>query len=158
MTLTLAKIARWHARQVKATAGADRDFHTEAAKLLRDLANRRAKHGRNIAAALAKRKAQGKPLGRSRIDPTIEEAIKTSRRAAGKGIHAMARGHGFGSGTVQRVKDEMARTVKCVATTSGCDAPLRRSARDAGSKNQWCLQPHSFGGASSAQEIWAFKI
>jgi hypothetical protein len=34
MTLTLAEIARWHARQAKATKGADRDFHAEAVRLL----------------------------------------------------------------------------------------------------------------------------
>ena len=110
MTLTLAEIARWHARQAKATTGADRDFHAEAARLLRDLADRRAKHGRNIAAALAKRKAQGKPLGRSRINPAIEKAIKTALRAGGKGIHAIAREHGVGSGTVQRIRKEMIGT------------------------------------------------
>jgi hypothetical protein len=43
----------------------------------RDVANRRSKHGRDIAAALAKRKAQGKPVGRSRGDPAIQLATKT---------------------------------------------------------------------------------
>ena len=84
------------------------DFHAEAARFLRDLGNRRAKHRRNVTAALAKRKAQGKPLGRSRIDSATEKAIKASLRAGGKGIHAIARKHGVGSGTVQRVKAEMA--------------------------------------------------
>ena len=112
MTVTLAEIARWHARQAKTAADADRDFHAEAARLLRDLVNRRAKHSRNITAALAKRKAQGKPLGRSRINPTIEEAIKASLRAGGKGIHAIARKHGVGSGTVQRIRKEMVGTRK----------------------------------------------
>ena len=107
MTLTLAEIARWHARQAKATTGADRDFHAEAARLLRDPANRRAKHGRNITAALAKLKAQGKTLGRPRIDPAIEKAIKASLRAGAKGIHAIAREHGVGSGTVQRIRKDM---------------------------------------------------
>jgi DNA invertase Pin-like site-specific DNA recombinase len=110
MTMTLAEIARWHARRAKATTGADRDFHAEAAKLLRDLADRRAKHGRNITVALAKRKAQGKTLGRPRIDPAIEKAIKASLRAGGKGIHATARKHGVGSGTVQRIRKEMVGT------------------------------------------------
>jgi hypothetical protein len=108
MTPTLAEIARWHARQAKVTTGADRDFHAEAAKLLHDLAKRRAKHRRNITAAIAKRKAQGKTLGRPRIDPTVEEAIRASLRAGGKGIHAIAQEHGVGSGTVQRVRKEMA--------------------------------------------------
>jgi DNA invertase Pin-like site-specific DNA recombinase len=109
MTPTLAEIARWHACQAKATTGADRDFHAEAATLLRDLAKRRAEHRRNITAALAARKAQGKTLGRSRIDPAVEEAIRASLRAGGKGIHAIARAHGVGTGTVQRIKTEMAQ-------------------------------------------------
>jgi hypothetical protein len=41
MTLTLVETARWHAHQAKVTTGADRDFHAEAAKVLRDLAKRR---------------------------------------------------------------------------------------------------------------------
>jgi DNA invertase Pin-like site-specific DNA recombinase len=106
MTLTLAEIARWHARQAKASTDADRDFHAEAAKLLRDLVKRRADHGRNITAALAERKAQGKPLGRPRIDPAVEKAIRASLQAGRKGIHAIAREHGVGSGTVQRIKAE----------------------------------------------------
>jgi DNA invertase Pin-like site-specific DNA recombinase len=109
MTLTLTEIARWHARQAKATTGPDRDFHAEAARLLRDLARRRAEHRHNITAALAKRKAQGKAIGRPRIEPAIEEAIRESLGAGGKGIHAIARQHGVGSGTVQRVKAESER-------------------------------------------------
>jgi DNA invertase Pin-like site-specific DNA recombinase len=109
MTLTLAELARWHARQAKATTGADRDFHAEAARLLRNLANRRAKHGHNITAGLAKRKAQGKPLGRPRVPAEIEEAIRTALRAGGKGMQAIAKKIGVGTGTVQRVKAEMAR-------------------------------------------------
>jgi hypothetical protein len=109
MTTTLEEIARWHARHAKVSTGADRDFHAEAAKLLRDLSKRKAAHRRNITAALAKRKAQGKLLGRSRIDPAVEEAIRAALRAGGKGIHAIAREHGVGTGTVQRVKAEMAQ-------------------------------------------------
>jgi hypothetical protein len=107
MTLTLTEIARWHARQAKATTGSDRDFHAEATRVLRDLARRRAEHRHNITAALAKRKAQGKALGRPRIEPAVEEGIRESLRAGGKGIHAIAQKHGVGSGTVQRVKAEM---------------------------------------------------
>jgi DNA invertase Pin-like site-specific DNA recombinase len=108
MTTTLEKIARWHARQAKATTGAERKFHAEAAKLLRDLAKRRSDHRRNITEALAKRKAQGKPLGRSRIDPAVEEAIRAALRAGGKGMQAIAKEIRVGTGTVQRVKAEMA--------------------------------------------------
>jgi hypothetical protein len=109
MTLTLTEIARWHARQAKETTGADQDFHAQAARLLRDLTKRRADHSRNITTALAERKAQGKPLGRPRIDPAIEKAIRASLRVGGRGIQAIARKHGVGTGTVQRVKAEMAR-------------------------------------------------
>jgi transposase-like protein len=41
----------------------------------------------------------------------VEEAIRASLRAGGKSIHAIAREHGVGSGTVQRVKAEMAGTI-----------------------------------------------
>jgi hypothetical protein len=41
MTTTFVEIARWHAHQAKTTTGAERDFHVNAAKLLRDLAKRR---------------------------------------------------------------------------------------------------------------------
>jgi hypothetical protein len=109
MTTTLEEIARWHARQGKATTGADPDFHANAAKLLRDLAKRRAEHRRNIIAALAKRKAQGKTLGRPRIGSAVEEAIWVALRAGGKGIQAIAREQGVGTGTVQRIRKEMTR-------------------------------------------------
>jgi DNA invertase Pin-like site-specific DNA recombinase len=102
-----AKTRAFHARQAKATTRTDRDFHAEAAWVLRDLANRRAKHGRNITAALAKRKAQGKPLGRARVAAEIEEAIWAALRAGGKGMQAIAKQIGVGTGTVQRVKAEM---------------------------------------------------
>jgi DNA invertase Pin-like site-specific DNA recombinase len=109
MTPTLAEIGRWHARKANATTGAGRDFHAEATKLLRDLAKRRAEHRRNITAALAERKAQGKTLGRSRIDPAVEETIRTALRAGGKGMQAIAKEIGVGTGTVQRIKAEMAQ-------------------------------------------------
>jgi hypothetical protein len=94
-------------RHAKVTANADRDFHAEAAKLLRELAKRRTEHRRNIASALAERKAQGKPLGRPRIVSTVEDAISASLRAGRKGIRAIVQQHGFGTGTVQRIKAEM---------------------------------------------------
>jgi hypothetical protein len=61
---------------------ADRDFHTEAAKILRDLAKRRAEHRRNIITALAERTAQGKPLGRACVSEKIEDVGARRRRAA----------------------------------------------------------------------------
>jgi hypothetical protein len=110
MTPTLVEIARWHARQAKVTTGADRDFHADAAKLLRDLAKRRTEHRRNITAALSERKAQGKPLGGRRIDPAVETAIRASLRAGGKGMQAIAKEIGVGAGTVQRVRKEILGT------------------------------------------------
>jgi hypothetical protein len=71
--------------------GPERDFHAEAAKLLRDLAKRRAERSRNITAALAERKAQGKPLGRARVSAEIEEAIRAALQAGRKGIQAIAK-------------------------------------------------------------------
>jgi hypothetical protein len=51
-------------------------------------------------------KAQGKQLGRPRIDAAVEKRIQTQLRA-GKGILKVARELGVGSGTVQRVRQEM---------------------------------------------------
>jgi len=50
--------------------------------------------------------AQGKQLGRPRIDPALEKRIQAQLRV-GKGILRVARECGVGSGTVQRVKQEM---------------------------------------------------
>jgi DNA invertase Pin-like site-specific DNA recombinase len=101
------------ARQMaKETTGAERDLHVEAAKFLRDLAKRRAEHSRNITAALAKRKAHGKPLGRARVSAEIEEAIRAALRAGGKGMQAIAKEIGVGTGTVQRVKKESERAAR----------------------------------------------
>jgi DNA invertase Pin-like site-specific DNA recombinase len=52
----------------------------------------------------------GKPIGRARIAPKIEDAIRAAL-ASGKGILKVARELEVGSGTVQRVKREMAPTV-----------------------------------------------
>jgi DNA invertase Pin-like site-specific DNA recombinase len=59
-----------------------------------------------VHAGLKRAKAQGKQLGRPRIDHAIEKRIQTQLRA-GKGILKVARELGVGSGTVQRVKQEM---------------------------------------------------
>ena len=50
----------------------------------------------------------GKPIGRARIDPKVEEAIRVSL-ASGKGVLKTAREVKVGSGTVQRVKAAMMR-------------------------------------------------
>ena len=50
----------------------------------------------------------GKQLGRPRIGPALEKRIQGQLRA-GKGMLKIAAECGVGSGTVQRVKREMAR-------------------------------------------------
>jgi DNA invertase Pin-like site-specific DNA recombinase len=49
----------------------------------------------------------GKPIGRARTSRKVEDAIRASL-SSGKGIHKTARECGVGTGTVQRVKREMA--------------------------------------------------
>jgi DNA invertase Pin-like site-specific DNA recombinase len=58
-------------------------------------------------------KAAGKHLGRPRIDPALEKRIQSQLRT-GKGMLKIAVELGVGSGTVQRVKRQMA------------ESPLRR--------------------------------
>jgi DNA invertase Pin-like site-specific DNA recombinase len=48
----------------------------------------------------------GKQLGRPRIDPVLEKRIQAHLRG-GKGIRKIARECGVGTGTVQRVQQEM---------------------------------------------------
>jgi DNA invertase Pin-like site-specific DNA recombinase len=50
--------------------------------------------------------AQGKQLGRPRIDAALEKRIQAQLRA-GKGMLKVARECGVGSGTVQRIRQEM---------------------------------------------------
>jgi DNA invertase Pin-like site-specific DNA recombinase len=59
-----------------------------------------------VHAGLKRAVAQGKQLGRPRIDAAIEKRLQTQLRT-GKGILKVAREMGVGSGTVQRVKQEM---------------------------------------------------
>ena len=59
-----------------------------------------------VHAGLKRAVAQGKQLGRPRIDAAIEKRIQAELRV-GKGILRVARECGVGSGTVQRVKQEM---------------------------------------------------
>jgi DNA invertase Pin-like site-specific DNA recombinase len=58
-----------------------------------------------VMAGLDRVRQQGKKLGRPKVSPKIEYAI---RRSAGNGILKVAALVGCGSGTVQRVKREMA--------------------------------------------------
>jgi DNA invertase Pin-like site-specific DNA recombinase len=59
-----------------------------------------------IARAREKGTKSGKPIGRARIDPKTEDAIRASL-ASGKGILKTARECRVGSSTVQRVKATM---------------------------------------------------
>ena len=60
-----------------------------------------------VVAGLDRVRQQGKKLGRPKVAPKIENAIRT-HLSAGNGILKVAAMVGCGSGTVQRVKREMA--------------------------------------------------
>jgi DNA invertase Pin-like site-specific DNA recombinase len=55
-----------------------------------------------VCAGLAKARAKGKRLGRPKVAPSVERAIREAR-AAGKGQVAIARELRVGVGTVRRV-------------------------------------------------------
>ncbi len=110
--MTLAELAAWHRQHAKALTGAKRDFHAAATKLLSGLVKGKAEHRKGIMAGLQRARAAGKKLGRARIDPAIEEAIRRSLKEGGKGIHKIAAEHGVGTSAVQRVKSELARNSK----------------------------------------------
>lgn len=61
-----------------------------------------------VRAGLARAVAQGKRLGRPRVDAKVERAILEAR-AKGTGIRTIARRLGVGTGTVQRVVAEAKR-------------------------------------------------
>jgi len=60
-----------------------------------------------VHAGLKRAVGAGKRLGRPRIDPALERRIQNQLRA-GKGMLAVAKDIGVGSGTVQRIAREMA--------------------------------------------------
>ena len=60
-----------------------------------------------VHAGLKRAVEAGKRLGRPRIDPALERRIQNQLRA-GKGMLAVAKDIGVGSGTVQRIAREMA--------------------------------------------------
>ena len=60
-----------------------------------------------VLAGLDRVRQQGKKLGRPKVSPKIEDAIRR-HLSAGNGILKVAALVGVGSGTVQRVKREMA--------------------------------------------------
>jgi len=59
-----------------------------------------------IHAGLKRAVAQGKTLGRPKVDAALEKRIQAHLRG-GKGIRKVARECGVGTGTVQRVQQEM---------------------------------------------------
>jgi DNA invertase Pin-like site-specific DNA recombinase len=59
-----------------------------------------------VNAGLKRAVEAGKQLGRPRIDPALEKRIRGQLRG-GKGMLAIAKDVGVGSGTVQRIKREM---------------------------------------------------
>jgi DNA invertase Pin-like site-specific DNA recombinase len=59
-----------------------------------------------VHAGLKRAVAQGKQLGRPKLDAAIEKRIQAQLRV-GKGIRKVAREIGVGTGTVQRIKQEM---------------------------------------------------
>ena len=59
-----------------------------------------------INAGLARAKANGKHLGRPKVDETVEEAIQQALRRGDKGMWKIAREMGVGVSVVQRVKVE----------------------------------------------------
>ena len=87
------------------------DTTTPAGKLMFQVCGAFAEFERNmiqqrIHAGLKRAVAQGKQLGRPRIDPAMEKRIHAQLRG-GKGIRKIARELGVGTGTVQRIRQEM---------------------------------------------------
>jgi DNA invertase Pin-like site-specific DNA recombinase len=62
----------------------------------------------SVQAGLRRARAQGKRLGRPRVAEKVEHAIRREL-AKGRGMHTVARTVGVGTGTVQRVRAELAR-------------------------------------------------
>jgi DNA invertase Pin-like site-specific DNA recombinase len=62
-----------------------------------------------VQAGLRRARAQGKRLGRPRVGEKVELAIRREL-AKGRGIHAVAQAVGVGTGTVQRVRTELAKS------------------------------------------------
>jgi DNA invertase Pin-like site-specific DNA recombinase len=59
-----------------------------------------------VRAGLARAKAQGKRLGRPRIDARMEQRIRAALAKGDRGILKIAADLGVGSGTVRRVKGQ----------------------------------------------------
>jgi DNA invertase Pin-like site-specific DNA recombinase len=61
-----------------------------------------------VRAGLARARDEGKPLGRPKISPATERAIRAALSKGDEGMHKIATRFRVGTGTVQRVKGEMA--------------------------------------------------
>jgi DNA invertase Pin-like site-specific DNA recombinase len=59
-------------------------------------------------AGLNRARAQGRRLGRPTIEADKAAAITAALRAGGAGLHKIAKAHGVGVSTVQRLKAELA--------------------------------------------------
>lgn len=57
-----------------------------------------------VNAGLTRAKAQGKQLGRRKFAAKVEKAIRADLEKSGVGIQKLAKQHGVGVGTVQRIK------------------------------------------------------
>jgi DNA invertase Pin-like site-specific DNA recombinase len=64
-----------------------------------------------VNAGLARARAQGKRLGRPRIDKKTEHAVRVALTSGTMGMLKIAAAFSVGSGTVQRIKAEMRRAV-----------------------------------------------
>jgi DNA invertase Pin-like site-specific DNA recombinase len=61
-----------------------------------------------VRAGLARAKDEGKTLGRPKTDAATEKAIRAALSKGDTGMHKIAAQFGVGTGTVQRIKAEMA--------------------------------------------------
>jgi DNA invertase Pin-like site-specific DNA recombinase len=87
------------------------DTTTPAGKLMFQVCGAFAEFERNmiqqrIHAGLKRAVAQGKTLGRPKVDVALEKRIQAQLRG-GKGMRKIARELGVGTGTVQRIRQEM---------------------------------------------------
>lgn len=60
-----------------------------------------------VHAGLNRARAQGKRLGRPKIAPQTEDALRAALRAGSAGLHKIAKAHGVGVSVVQRIKAEL---------------------------------------------------
>jgi len=80
-----------------------------------------------VNAGLKRAVAQGKQFGRPRIDAALEKRIQAQLRT-GKGMLKVARECGVGSGTVQRIRQEMEGPF--VGEADGAQMKLKRPPPD----------------------------